>query len=103
VTRVGFVANFYDGWLGGVSYFRNLLTALYALPDRRIEAVLFTGTRTQKKFFDGFPAVEIVRSRLFDRGTLPWLIRKVWLKSVSRDLFLERLLTQQKISVLSHS
>jgi glycosyltransferase involved in cell wall biosynthesis len=103
MIRVGLVANFYDGWLGGVSYFRNLLTALYGLPDRQIEAVIFTATRMQEKYFDGFPAVEIVRSRLFDRGTLPWLIRKVWNKSCSRDYLLERLLTQQKISVLSHS
>ncbi len=103
MIRVGLVANFYDGWLGGVSYFRNLLTALYALPDRQIEAVIFTATRMQEKYFDGFPAVEIVRSRLFDRGTLPWLMRKVWIKSFSRDFLLERLLTQQKISVLSHS
>lgn len=103
MIRTGFIAYFDDGWLGGVSYFRNLLTALYALSDRRIEAVIFTGTRTQEKYFEGFPAVEIVRSRLFDRGTLPWLMRKVWFKSVSRDLLLERLLKQQKISVLSHS
>ena len=103
MTRVGFVANFDDGWLGGVSYFRNLLAALYALPDRRIEAVIFTGMRMQEKYFDGFPAVQIVRSRLFDRGTLPWLIRKIWHRSVSRDLLLERLLKRYKVSVLSHS
>lgn len=106
MTRVGFVANIEGGllgWLGGVSYFRNLLNALYALPDRKIEAVIFTAARMQEKYFDGFPAVQIVRSRLFDRGTLPWLMRKVWIKSFSRDFLLERLLERHSISVLSHS
>lgn len=103
MTRVGFVAHFDDGWLGRVSYFRNLLTALYALPDRQIEAVIFTGTQTQQKYFDGFPDIEIVRSRVFDRSTLPWLIRKLWLRGFSHDRFLERLLKRHGVTVLSHS
>jgi glycosyltransferase involved in cell wall biosynthesis len=103
VIRTGFVAYFDDGWLGGVSYFRNLLVALYALPDRQLEAVIFTGTRAEEKHFIGFPDVKIVRSQLFDRGTLPWMIRKAWLLIFSRDLLLERLLKRYNISVLSHS
>lgn len=103
MIRAGFIVSFDDGWLGGVSYFRNLLTSLYALPDRNIEAVIFTGTRAQQKYFDGFPDVEVVRSRLFDRGTLPWLIRKLWLRGISHDWFLERLLKRHAAAVLSHS
>lgn len=103
MIRTGVIVHFDDGWLGGVSYFRNLLTALYALPDRKIEAVIFTGTRAQQKYFDGFPDVEVVRSRLFDRGTLPWLIRKLWLRGFSHDRFLERLLKRHGVAVLSHS
>lgn len=103
MIRTGFIVHFDDGWLGGVSYFRNLLTALYALPDRKIEAVIFTGTRAQQKYFDGFPDVEVVRSPLFDRGTWPWLIRKLWLRGFPHDWFLERLLKRHGVAVLSHS
>ncbi len=103
MIRVGFVFSFDDGWLGGINYFRNLLTALYALPERKIEAVIFTGLRSPEKHFDSFPAVKIVRSRLFDRGSLPWLIRKLWLRGFSHDLLLERLLKKHGVEVLSHS
>ena len=42
MSRVGFVMNFTgSNWLGGVSYFRNLLAALARLPDPRIEPVFW--------------------------------------------------------------
>ena len=103
MTRVGIVANFDAGWLGGISYFHNLLNALYSLPDRKVEAVIFTGFRTRDEYFDGLPDMTVVRSRLFDRGTLPWLTRKLWMRVFSRDWFLERLLKSHRIAVLSHS
>lgn len=103
VTRVGFVLSFEDGWLGGINYFRNLLTALYALPERDIEVVIFTGTRTPEDSFEGFPDVQVVRSRFIDIGSLPWRIRFHWRKRFSYDYFLERLLKKHNIDVLSHS
>ena len=103
MIRVGFVFLFHDGWLGGINYYRNLLTAIYAMPDRKIEAVIFTGLKTPAKRFADFPPVTIVRSRLFDRGSLPWLMRKVWQRIFLHDIFLERLLKKHSIAVLSHS
>jgi glycosyltransferase involved in cell wall biosynthesis len=103
VIRVGFVFLFDEGWLGGINYFRNLLAALYALPVRKIEAVIFTGLRSPSKHFDAFPAIKIVRSRIFDSGSLPWLIRKFWVRGFSHDLLLVRLLKKHDIAVLSHS
>jgi glycosyltransferase involved in cell wall biosynthesis len=103
VIPTGFVVSSEEGWLGGLSYFRNLLTALYSLPERQIDAVIITGTRAQKKYFDGFPDIKIVRSRLFDRGSLPWMLRKIWLRWVPRDFLLEWLLRRERVSVLSHS
>ena len=103
VIRVGFVLSFEDGWLGGINYFRNLLTALYALPERNIEVVVFTGMQTPEESFEGFPAVQIVRSRFFDIGSLPWRIRFHLRRRFSYDFFLERLLKKQGVSVISHS
>ena len=103
MTRVGFVAYFDGGWLGGISYFRNLLNALYALPDRKVEPVIFTGFRTRNEYFEGLPDMTVVRSRLLDRGTLPSVTRKLWVRTFSRDWFLERLLKSHSIAVLSHS
>lgn len=103
MIRVGFVLSFDDGWLGGNNYFRNLLTAVYALPDRNIEAVIFTGLQSPIEHFDGFPAVKIVRSRFLDRGSLSWWIRRIWQRTFLHDPFLERLLKNHHVVVLSHS
>jgi glycosyltransferase involved in cell wall biosynthesis len=103
VIRVGFVFTFHDGWLGGINYYRNLLVALYALPQRKIEAVIFTGLRSPENHFDGFPAVKIVRSSMFDTGSILWRIRHIVQHRFPRDYLFEWLLKIHRISVLSHS
>ena len=103
MIRVGFVFAFDEGWLGGINYFRNLLTALYDLPDRKIEAVIFTGLKSAEKHFDGFPAIKIVRSHLFDKRSVPSRIRHIVRIILKRDLLLERLLNKHEVCVLSHS
>ncbi len=103
LIRAGFVYPFHDGWLGGINYFRNLMAALYAFPERKIDVVVFTAPDTAIDVLDDFPDIVIVRSRLFERGSLPWLIRKLWLRAFSHDLLLERLLKKHGVAVLSHS
>lgn len=103
MMRVGFVLNFDDGWIGGVNYFHNLLSALYELPNRKIEVVVFTGVAAPQEHFDGFPSIKIVRSHLFDKGTWQSFLRRVFLKFFLKDLLLIRLLRKNKIKVLSHS
>lgn len=47
LIRVGFVINSVNhNWLGGVNYFKNLLEAIAALPERRIEPVILAGKHT---------------------------------------------------------
>jgi len=103
VIRVGFIFAFDDSWQGGINYFRNLLTAVYALPDRKIEPVILTDMCMPAERFADFPPFEVIRSRLFNRYTLPWAVRKVWYRSFGNDLLLERLLVKHRIAVLSHS
>lgn len=103
MIRVGFVIDYGDGWLGGINYFRSLFKAIDALPERRIEVVIFTGRKTPTKYFDSFPPVEIVRSNLFDRGSFPWLIRKLQKRVSDHDQILERLLEKHGVALLSHS
>ena len=104
VIRVGFVFDVVDaGWLGGVNYRRNLLSALYECPDRRIAAVLLAGMRTPDTLLQGFPSVEVIRLRILDRGSLASLIRKLVYRSIGRDWLLERALRRKRIDVLSHS
>lgn len=103
MIRVGFVMDFDSDWLGGVNYFRNLLNAIYSSQDRKIEAVIFTGTKTAAAKFDGFPQVEIINSDIFDRHSAAWFARKISLRLFSSNFLLDRLLTKHNIRVLSHS
>jgi glycosyltransferase involved in cell wall biosynthesis len=90
-------------WLGSVNYYRNLLNAIYSLPDRQIEPVLLIGERADAGILAGLPPVEVIRSRWLDQPTPRWAIRKVWQQAFASDPFLERLLRSNRIDVLSHS
>jgi glycosyltransferase involved in cell wall biosynthesis len=104
VIRVGFVFSFSDeNWLGGFYYFKGLLEAILALPDRKIEPVIVTGQRAVQKYLDDLPAVEVVRSSLLDRKHLAWVMRGAYWWVSGHDLFLERLLLQHNIAILSHA
>lgn len=104
MIRVAFVLGFRDqSWLGGVSYFRNLVNAVYDLPDRRIEPVIFVNTETPAQIMEGFPPVEQIRMPLLRRWSSWWMLEKAGEYFQGRKYLLERLLLQHDISVLSHS
>ncbi len=101
MIRVGLAVD--GSWLGGLNYFRNLLNAILALPDRQIEPVLLLGERADRDILVHFPPVEVVRSNLLDRLTPRWIGRRIWQQTFIGDPFLERLLRSHRIAVLSHS
>jgi glycosyltransferase involved in cell wall biosynthesis len=103
VIRVGFIINPESGgWLGGVNYFRNLIGAVCANPERNLEPVILTGFGSDIKFLEGIESVTIIRDHIFD--SRPYmLIRHVLKRLFHRDILLERLLARNNISLLSHS
>ncbi|OQW89640.1 MAG: hypothetical protein BWK78_07505 [Thiotrichaceae bacterium IS1] len=104
MIRVGFIISLTNqSWLGGLNYFRNLLSAIHSLPDRKIEPVIFTGCQADLTLSKGFPPIEIIQTPLLDRKHPQWLLRKSWAKLLSHDLFLEKLFLKQHITLLSHS
>jgi len=103
MIRVGFVLTFdATGWLGGVSYFRNLLSALSSVPNPRIVPVILAGRHTDPGVLAQFPPFQIIRSSLLDSGRVPWFSRRAVAKLSGRDLGLEFLLRRHHIQVLSH-
>ena len=42
-------------WLGSVNYYRNLLNAVWSLPERQIEPVLLLGERADTGILNGLP------------------------------------------------
>ncbi len=104
MLRVGFIlqANA-AGWLGGLNYFRNLLQAVWKLPDRRIEPVILTEPSTPASLLNGFPAVEVLRHPLFQKHTPSWLLRESVRRLRMGEPLLQAFLLRHGIGLLSHS
>lgn len=102
MIRVGFVNVFaVREWLGGLNYLRNLLQAVMGLEGRVIEPVLFKGTG------DGvaaeFSFMQVVSTRLLDRGSAAWALRKLSQRVLHADPLMEKVLAAHGVSMLSHS
>ena len=103
MIRVGFVIDFTaQDWTGGINYYGNLLNALYSLPDRKIEPVIFTGLKADLSLFKDFPSVEIIRTGLLDKSGIIVLMRHLCRLIFVKEWFLEQLLIKNNISLLSH-
>jgi glycosyltransferase involved in cell wall biosynthesis len=90
-------------WLGGLSYLRNLLGAIFSNPDRCIEPVLMAHPATPQASLHGFPAVEVIRTPLVRLRHPARLASHAAFRLFDRDLTLEWLLRKHRIGALSHS
>lgn len=105
MKRVAFVLNDHgQGWLGGVSYYRNLLSALLSLPDRRIDPVVLTSPNRQAiEAARGISGLEPIPTALAGSSPITWRVRRVLQRYGSRDLLFEAFAKRHNISLLSHS
>ena len=101
MIRVGLALG--ASWLGSVNYYRNLLSAVLAVPDRQVQPVLLIGERADDSILSGLPPIEMIRTRWLDPLTPGWVVRKVWQQAFASDPLLERFLRSHRIDVLSHS
>lgn len=103
MTKVGIVISFAEDWIGGLNYYKNLINAVYSLPERNIEFVIFTNTNSKLENITEFSKLKIVRSRLFDRLSFLWLVRKSIMHFFRADPLFIQCLKSHQIDVLSHS
>jgi glycosyltransferase involved in cell wall biosynthesis len=104
VLRVALAPEFGDqAWLGGVSYYRNLLAALQDCPERRIEPVIFAGRQASQTWLSSLPPFERCELASLTRGAVRWVARKIWRRIAGTDPLLERDLLAHRIDVLSHA
>lgn len=102
MLRVGFFLNLFEGWLGGVNYYRNLLTAICDNLSKDIYPVVFLVSKNND-VLDGFPSVEVVRDSTFERFKMRWFMRKLNERFFDKNFVLEKLLIDNNIDLLSHS
>jgi glycosyltransferase involved in cell wall biosynthesis len=103
MIKVAIVLNIKDDWLGGASYYRNLAHAVYCVPKRSIEFVIFTDTKSDDKYLQDFKHLKIIRTTILDSHSPAWIIRKLFIHIFKNDFLLIRLLKKNKIDVMSHS
>lgn len=91
-----------QNWIGGSNYLSNLLAAITALPDRRIETVLLVPPDAPDDITLRFPADQLVRTpHVLSRH--PWrLAGKLCERLIGRNLPLERLFDRHGIDLVSH-
>jgi glycosyltransferase involved in cell wall biosynthesis len=90
-------------WLGGLSYLRNLLRAVFSNPNRRIDPVLLAHPQLEEENLIGFPSIEIIRTYLVSQRNPARFAGRVVSGLICRDLVLEWILRKHRVEVLSHS
>src|SRR5690242_9937639 len=104
MKRVAFViASPGQGWLGGLSYFRNLFEALRSLESSTLSPVLITDPASDARHLEPFQPIEILRCPLVDPRTFWWKLRRASQLYLDRDVLFERFLRRHRIALLSHS
>lgn len=104
MVTVAFVLDLSHNWLGGVNYYRNLLTAISRYGSDSIRVKVFLPKGQDMDAFRDLPNnIEFVPLSFPARWTLSWFVRKLWMKFLHEDRFLARHLRHHGIDVLSHA
>jgi hypothetical protein len=104
MVKVGFVFYFDDlSWSGGINYFKNLISAIYCIKDRKIEVIILTGIKKGGEIPIDFPKIKLVRYAFFDQKSISWYLRYTFKKIFDFDFFLEYACKKNNINVISHS
>lgn len=106
MIKVGFIFPDYTQWIGGLNYYKNLIEAIFLLPNRQIEPVIFT-SRSQvddlKQKFDKFN-ISIFGLRCLENNIFIKLLNKIS-KTIFNFYFLLELEIKKyckEIKVFSH-
>jgi glycosyltransferase involved in cell wall biosynthesis len=92
-----------ENWLGGVNYYRNLLTVFDGAAHAGMRLNVFTNN---PGFFDDMrfsPRVLVHRVAMLEHRTPEWFLRKVVHRTTGRDLMLLRLLRRAGVQAIVFS
>ena len=102
--RVAFAYHFNDkDWFGGKNYFTSLFSAIAKNPPDNIEFLFVTGLKVETTLPQEFPWMKVIRTRLIDKLSIPWLLRKATTEFLNKDYLLIDFLNKNDVNILSHS
>lgn len=104
MIRVGFLLNFPVEYKGGINYFKNLFFAINKYYSSRVQIILFIPSSLPNEIVKVFePFALIIRTRLIQRKTLPWLFSTIGNRVFKFDYLTYRLFRENQIDIISYS
>jgi glycosyltransferase involved in cell wall biosynthesis len=104
LIRVAFWYDRPQEYTGGLHYIKNLLFAISMANDGMIEPYVFFGTDVDAAIVEQFAQLAtVVRTRVLDRGSLPWLLNRVLFKYFGRLWIVNRVMRAHGIQLVSHA
>lgn len=107
MSNIGFLLSPSKGWLGGVNYYRNLFLAIDKVASANSRVYVFVPMTVEASLVDeicaGRSVVTVVRTKLLERRSLPWLIWRASKRLFSTDVWVGIYLWRYRLAVFSHS
>lgn len=102
-VKVAFLLNVDKGWLGGLNYYRNLLSAVEQYGSGRFEFEIYTGKNVDISLLKDYPqGIFIIKSAFFTRNHPLEILRRIAAKLTGYDLLGEWYLLRSGVSIISH-
>lgn len=92
-----------NSWMGGVNYLVNLVHAVAAIPDPKIEFVLLLAPEAVEAGRKAFPAMPYLTTNLLSGRAPARILSKGLELGIGRNIILERFLKRHGISLISHA
>jgi len=103
-TKVAFLLNVDKNWLGGLNYYRNLLTAVKLYGKGNFDYIIFVSNEADMSLLQDYPQnIPVIKSSFFTRYHPCWLLWRVVAKFTGYDLLGEKYLLSKGVSVISHA
>lgn len=104
MVRVAFLLNYPTHYKGAINYFRNLFFAIDKNLKHEVKIFLFVPDNLSQEYIDIFsPFAQIIKTNILTRNSTKWVIDKIGEKLLDKNILLDRLLSNYKIDVVSHS
>ena len=103
LIKLGFWFDAPADYSGGLNYIGNLLHALSVVARNEVQVYLFFGTDVPEAVTHRFEqSTTVVRTRILERKTLPWLVHKLLYKLFGSMVRVNVLLKRHDIDLVSH-
>jgi len=103
MVRIGFWFDAPAEYSGGINYIKNILYALSLVNDDSVCPYIFFSKDIPKNIEEQFtPFAKVVKTKILQRGSVPWFIHKILYKVFGSMILINKLLKSYEIKILSH-